>query len=141
MHTGRSTAAGRAMIGLDTGFFLRFLENDPTAVQTWRDIVGGEEAVVSSLTLFELKRLSLKGMVDAPAFEVMNDAIAAVCKIQWIDNTDVLMAGAGISHGLGIPAMDSLILAGFLAHGADTILTTDAHLARYKKKGVRVLKL
>ena len=101
MHTGRSTAAGRAMIGLDTGFFLRFLENDPTAVQAWRDIVGGEEAVVSSLTLFELKRLSLKGMVDAPAFEVMNDAIAAVCKIQWIDNTDVLMAGAGISHGGG----------------------------------------
>lgn len=129
------------MTGLDTGFFLRFLENDSVAVQTWRDIVGGEEAVVSSLTLFELKRLSLKGMVDAPAFKVMNDAIAAVCKIHWIDNADVLMAGAGISHGMGIPAMDSLILAGFLAHGADTILTTDEHLARYKKKGVSVLKL
>jgi len=141
MRIMRSIKAGKTMIGLDTGFFLKFLEDDRTAVETWRSIVDGEEAVVSSLTLFELKRLQLKGMLDAQAFDIVSNAIAAVCKIQWIDNSEALEAGAGISHGLSIPAVDSLILAGLLAEDADTILTTDAHLAHYRKKGVKVVKL
>ena len=48
---------------------------------------------------------------------------------------------AGLSHGLGIPAVDSLILAGFLLNGSETIYTTDAHLEKYVNKGVQVIKL
>jgi len=52
------------MIGLDTGFFIRFLENNKDAVQTWREIIKGEESCVSCLSIFELSRLSLRGIID-----------------------------------------------------------------------------
>jgi PIN domain nuclease of toxin-antitoxin system len=52
------------MIGLDTGFFIRFLENNKDAVQTWREIIEGEESCVSCLSIFELSRLSLRGRID-----------------------------------------------------------------------------
>ena len=48
---------------------------------------------------------------------------------------------AGLSHGLGIPGIDSLILAGFILNSVETIYTSDAHLEKYIKKGVQVIKL
>jgi len=49
--------------------------------------------------------------------------------------------GANLSHGLGIPTVDALILAGFLVLNVNTIYTTDSHLERFKKKGVKVFRL
>jgi hypothetical protein len=49
--------------------------------------------------------------------------------------------GANLSHGLRIPAVDALILAGFLTLNANTIYTTDSHLELFHKKGIKVLKL
>ena len=46
-----------------------------------------------------------------------------------------------LSHGLGIPAVDALILAGFLVLNVNTIYTTDSHLELFHKKGIKILKL
>ena len=46
-----------------------------------------------------------------------------------------------LSHGLGIPAVDALILTGFLVLDVDTIYTTDSHLELFHKKNVKILKL
>ncbi len=46
-----------------------------------------------------------------------------------------------LSHGLGMPAVDALILAGFSVLNVNTIYTTDSHLEGFKKKGVKVFRL
>jgi predicted nucleic acid-binding protein len=129
------------MIGLDTGFFVKFLENNKEAVRAWKEIMEGEEAAVSCLTLYELKRLSLKGMIDIKALEIIFSAVSSLCRIVWLNEQDILLMGANLSHGLGIPSVDALILAGLLKSGATTIYTTDSHLQAYQKKEVAVIRL
>lgn len=128
------------MIGLDTGFFVEFLRANPQAVSVWETLTGdNEEAVVSCLTLFELERLGLKGVIEGS--EILLEAIPAVCRVHWLQDSDTLSRAAALSHGLGMPAVDSLILAGFLTSMAQMIYTTDRHLEAYKKKGVSIVNL
>lgn len=129
------------MIGLDTGFFVKFLENNKAAVQTWRGIIEGEESCVSSLSIFELNRLSLRGIIDPKTTDLLIEAILTMCQVVWLDEKEVLLTGARLSHGLNIPAIDALILAGFIILNAETIYTTDSHLERFKRKGIKVLRL
>ena len=129
------------MIGIDTGFFIRFLENNKDAVQTWREIIEGEESCVSCLSIFELSRLSLRGIIDPETTDLLIEAILSMCKVVWLDEKGILLIGARLSHGINIPAVDALILAGFLMLNAVMIYTTDSHLARFKKKGVKVFRL
>jgi len=129
------------MIGLDTGFFIRLLENKKEAVRIWQGIVKGEESSVSCLTIFELKRLSLKKAIDEETAGLLIDAILSICKVTWIDGKEILLMGANLLHGLGMPAVDALILAGFLVLNVNTIYTTDSHLELFYKKGIKILKL
>lgn len=129
------------MIGLDTGFFIRFLENNKEAVQIWQGIIEGEESCISCLSIFELSRLSLKGIIDTETTDILIDAILSMCKVVWLDEKGILLMGARLSHGLKIPAVDAFILAGFLMFNAGTIYTTDSHLERFKKKGVKIFML
>jgi len=128
------------MIGLDTGYFVEFLRGNREAVSVWKALIEGEEeGVVSCLTLFELERLGLKKGIDGA--ETLLEAIPAVCKVSWIQEPETLSRAAALSHGLGIPAVDSLILTGFLASMVQTVYTTDRHLETYKKKGVNIINL
>jgi predicted nucleic acid-binding protein len=129
------------MIGLDTGFFIRLLENKKEAVRIWQGIVEGEESSVSCLTIFELKRLSMKKAIDEETTGLLIDAILSICEVTWIEGKEILLMGANLSHGLGIPAVDALILAGFLMLNVNTIYTTDSHLELFYKKGIKTLKL
>ncbi|MDD1444414.1 PIN domain-containing protein [Dolichospermum sp. ST_sed3] len=105
-------------------------------------MVDGEtDAVVCSLTIYELKRLSLKGGLAIAAVQLTIEAIMAVCQVVWIDNCELLDAAARLSHGNDIPAVDAIILASLLHAGAHTIYSTDRHLQSFKKKGIRVVNL
>jgi len=117
------------MIGLDTGFFIELINGNEEAISVWKSGMDDEtEVVVCSLTLFEIERLGLKGKVQQPA--VILDAIHAVTFVVWL-NPEILSFAARLSHGLGIPAVDSLILAGLLSKDVTEIYTTDAHLEAY----------
>ena len=128
------------MIGLDTGFFVEFLRANPQAVAVWENLIeSDDEAVVSCLTIFELERLGLKKAIEGAG--TILEAIPAVCTVLWIQEPDTLSRAAALSHGLGMPAVDSLILAGFVSAMAEAVYTTDRHLEAYKKKGVQVINL
>jgi predicted nucleic acid-binding protein len=99
------------------------------------------EWAISCLTLFELKRLALRGSLDQWLVDSLIETIKSLCLISWLDTVEVHDAAAGLAHGLGIPAVDALLLAGLPAIGAEIIYTTDAHLEKYNKKGVRVVRL
>lgn len=129
------------MTGLDTGFFVELLKGNSVAVELWKNIMENDESLVSCLTIYELKRLSLKGAIEHTAAESVTEAIMAICRVIWINDLHTLATAAGIAHGIGIPAMDSLILAGLVDNGARVVYTTDSHLENFKKKGFKVLNL
>jgi predicted nucleic acid-binding protein len=125
------------MIGLDTGFFVELLKANKEAVELWKKIMDGEDVSVSCLSIFELKRLSLKRAIDSEAVETLIEAVLAICKVVWLDNNELLLSGASLSYGPGIASTDALILASLVESGAQTIFTIDHHLEGFKKKGVK----
>ena len=129
------------MTGLDTGFFVKLLKGDRQAITLFEQMDEDADLCVSCLTIFELKRLSLRGALEKEAVNQLIVNILSLCRVAWIDNVEIHDMAAGLSHGLGIPAVDSLILAGFILNGSETIYTTDSHLEKYVKKGIRVIKL
>jgi predicted nucleic acid-binding protein len=129
------------MTGLDTGFFVNLLRGDARTVGLFEEMDEEDELCVSCLSIFELKRLSMRGALDPEAVDQLIEHIKYLCRIAWLDTVEIHEMAAGLAHGLGIPAMDALILAGLLENGSETIFTTDSHLEKYVKKGVRVLKL
>jgi predicted nucleic acid-binding protein len=129
------------MIGLDTGFFFKLLKGNRQATEIFEHIDDDTDLCVSCLTIFELKRLSLRGALEEAAVNGLIDNIMSLCHISWLNNVEIHDVAASLSHGLGIPAIDSLILAGFILNGSETIYTTDSHMEKYVKKGVRVIKL
>ena len=129
-------------VGFDTGYFVRLLEGNETAVKVWEELTAGDiNAVVSPLTFFELKRLGLKGEINNNALETLFEAIEGICHVVWLNDADIFMDAASISHGTGIPTVDSIILASCLASNANIIYTTDSHFKAYKKKSVTIIKM
>jgi predicted nucleic acid-binding protein len=130
------------IVGFDTGYFVRLLEGNEAAVKVWKDLTEGNiDAVVSPLTFFELKRLGLKGEINNTSLETLFEAIEGICHIVWLKDTGIFTSSASISHGTGIPAVDSIILASFPAMNVKKIYTTDSHFKAYKKKSVSIIEL
>jgi predicted nucleic acid-binding protein len=130
------------IVGFDSGYFVRLLEGNETAVKVWQDLTEGEiDAVVSPLTFFELKRLGLKGEINNESLETLFEAIEGLCHIVWLNDTYIFTSSASISHGTGIPAVDSIILFSCLTMNAKKIYTTDPHLKAYKKKSVSIIEI
>ncbi len=127
------------MIGLDTGYFFEVLNGNQDAVDLWKEGMNDEvDLVVSCLSLFEIERLGLKGAVrDA---SVILESIKGMCKVVWLDH-ELLSQGARFSHGLGVPAMDSLILASLVSSSCSEIWTTDSHFEAYQSNKTRVRNL
>jgi len=129
------------MIGLDTGFFIEVLKANEGAVHVLRQIHDGDDACVSGLTLFELRRLALNGLLEKEFIDVVIQNIPSFCTVCWLDNPEIHDFAAGLSLDLGISAMNSLILAGLVLSGAETIYTTDPRMELYANRGVAVVRL
>ncbi len=110
-------------------------------MRIWEGILQGDESAVSCLTLYELKRLSLKGVIESNAVDIIIEAIRAICRIVWLDNTEILLGAATISHSHNIHAMDSLILASLFTLNVKKIYTTDSHMEKYRKKSVNMIPM
>ena len=127
------------MIGLDTGFFIELMNGNEEAVDIWKSCLDDEvDLVVSSLSLFEIERLGLKGKLKD--WEAILDAIDAVTLVVWLER-DMLSLAARFSHCLGSPAVDSLILACLVSNECTEIYTTDSHLETYQSNKVKVRNL
>ena len=129
------------MIGLDAGYFVRLLEGHREAKLIWSTIIEGEASAVSCLSIFELARMARKSAISVEAEAALREGILGLCRVCWLEKEEVLLSGANMAHGLGLPAVDALILAGLLSVGANRIYTTDSHMEAYKKRGVRIIRM
>jgi predicted nucleic acid-binding protein len=130
------------MTGLDTGYFVELLRGNEVALDLWKDLIEGRvQACCSALSVFELQRLALMGKIDSAASDALVQAAPSLMRVMWIDNLELMDHAARLSQGLGIPSMDSLILAGLLRAGCTQIYTTDSDFQRFEAKGVEVINL
>jgi len=127
------------MIGLDTGFFIELMNGNQQAVNLWKSCLDDEvDLAVSALSLFEIERLGFKGKLKEA--DTVLDAIHGVTSVVWLDQ-EILSQAARLSHGLGIPAVDSLILASLVCSGCYEVYTTDSHLQMYENNKVSITNL
>jgi len=86
------------MTGLDTGFFVELIKGNQQTLRVWNAVLDREDSVVSCISLYELKKLALKGSIDRHSADVLLEAIKNICIISWLDNDDILIAAANMSH-------------------------------------------
>lgn len=126
------------IIGFDTGYFIELLKGNKDAINIWKSLEEENDGIVSCLTFFELERLGLKGAIKD--IETLIESIKVVCRVIWFD-FEILSSGAKLSHGIGIPSIDALILSSLLNNNVNVIYTTDKHLSKYSRKGINVINL
>jgi predicted nucleic acid-binding protein len=114
------------LLGVDTGFFVSYANHHPRALTIWQELVDGlHTLVVSTLTINEIlvyfyqRGDSDKGQ-EWVALMVETDSIEVVPV-----SVEIAVRSARYRHGIGLPTVDSVILATFLERGCEKMLSTD----------------
>ena len=114
------------LLGADTGFFVSYANQHPRALAIWQELIDGLHAlVVSTLTINEIlvyfyrRGESDKGQ-EWVALMVEMDNIAVVPV-----SVEIAARSARYRHGMGLPTVDSVIMATFLERGCERMLSTD----------------
>lgn len=116
-------------LGLDTGFFVRLLAADDDARFVWNRIVDEDDhGAIGCLTLYELTRLGLRGMIARKAARTLVGELVHLCRIVWIDDSSLIDRAARLAHGNDLSMADALIVSSFMAAEVERIYTTDAKL-------------
>ena len=128
------------VVGLDTGFFVALSGENKTAIRLWEKIIEGEvKALVATPVIFELRKLSLKGIINRTFCDALFEAFKNGCvEIKKID-FEMAEKAAYISHGSSMPAMDALIYTCYLE--TDEIYTMDSDFSLSGRKKPEVINL
>lgn len=133
---------GYNVVGLDTGFFKRVVDEHEQAVALFQQVTQHEIPVfVSCISIYELIKLRYKGVVDHDTADALLAQIPSAFEIVWLDRDSLLQRAAGISHGNRIPMADALIIACCLQEACEVIYTTDMDLTRYEGKDIDIVCL
>ena len=116
------------LIGVDTGFFISQMNGQPRAVQIWQEFLEGKhQFVVSTLTIHEIFIYFYKRGTGELATEWLS-SLTAIDNIIMIPVSIAIAAqSARFRHGMGLPAVDSLLLSTFLHRRCELIISTDNH--------------
>ncbi len=127
------------VIGLDTGFFVALMQKEKEAVRFWKDLSLSEiPPVVSILTIGELLYVSFR--LNQPDLgKQLAENIFVAANVVPVER-EVAEKAAGLKASIGIPYVDSLILATFVISRCKEIHTTDKnHFSRINIKGMRLV--
>ena len=124
-------------VGLDTGFLLKLYEGDERSRGYADKLADGKwRGVVSAISWYEFpKVLMRRGIGYGKAIRFLKDFCKGVIVVELKKET--FARASKISMGLGLPALDALILTGFMEEGCEALITTDSDFERVK--GIDVL--
>jgi predicted nucleic acid-binding protein len=115
-------------IGVDTSFFISQLNAQPRAVQIWQEFLEGKhQFVVSTLSIHEIFIYFYKRGVGELASQWLSMLIELKNVVITPASADIAARSARLRHGMGLPAIDSLLLATFLHENCELIVSTDNH--------------
>ncbi|NHZ72024.1 MAG: PIN domain-containing protein [Aquificales bacterium] len=115
------------VLGADTGFFIARAQNHPQATAVWQKLMGGKhELVVSTVTINELLVYYFKRGQG----EVGEKLVSLMIRNKFVNlvpvSVEIAQLSARYRHGVGLPTVDSLILATCLDRKCDKLLSTDS---------------
>jgi predicted nucleic acid-binding protein len=122
-------------LGADTGLLIAIANKIPQALELWETIRSGENHLfLSTVSINELlvhfykrgKRNAAESLIKI-AKELKHIAIAPV-------TLSIAELSAGYRHGLGLPTIDSIILATFMKKKCKRIYTNDSHFKIVKER-------
>lgn len=124
---------GDARYGLDTGFFFRLFQGDDRPQTIWSAITRGPAVgIVSSVSVYELQRNALKGLLVREDVEAFLDDLPLLCTMHDALSMETAQRAARLGWGNGLSMADALILQSFLAADATHIVTTDHDFEVYE---------
>ncbi|MEF8797655.1 MAG: PIN domain-containing protein [Salinivenus sp.] len=119
--------------GLDTGFFFRLFEGAERARGVWTALTeGSDEGVVSSMSVYELQRNALKGLLVREDVEAFLAELPYLCTVHETLSVDTAQRAAHLGWGNGLAMADALILQAFLEEDVTHIVTTDRDFEAYE---------
>jgi predicted nucleic acid-binding protein len=129
------------LIGGDTGFIIGIAEGESSALARWAEVVEGQvDLVISVMTINELLVHFYKRGKTESAEELL-DLLRALGNIRfWPVTEEIAERSAGYRYGLGIPTIDSLILATFVSAGCDLVLSSDEHFHKAAEQKIITLR-
>jgi predicted nucleic acid-binding protein len=114
------------LLGADTGFFVSYANNHPRALEIWQELIDGlHTLVVSTLTINEiLVYFYQRG--DGDKGQEWVDLMVEADSIEIVPvSVKIAVRSARYRHGMGLPTVDSVILATFLDRQCEKLLSTD----------------
>lgn len=133
------------MIFCDTGFFVEYLNANKQAAELWSNARAQQQKpIMSVISLYELRKLALKGEIKKPPTSEFLRLAPTLCSIIYLSETNskgLLEQAARIAHGNSMSMADSLIFTSALQAGATTLYTTDSDMAKYKGAGPDIVRL
>jgi predicted nucleic acid-binding protein len=114
------------LLGADTGFFVSYANNHPRALEIWQELIDGlHTLVVSTLTINEiLVYFYQRG--DGDKGQEWVDLMVEADSIEIVPvSVKIAVRSARYRHGMGLPTVDSVILATFLDRQCEKMLSTD----------------
>ena len=114
------------LLGVDTGFFVAYANNHPRALEIWQELIDGlHTLVVSTLTINELL-VYFYQRGDGDKAQEWIDLMVETDSIEVIPvSIEIAASSARYRHGMGLPTVDSVILATLLTCQCDKVLSTD----------------
>ena len=114
------------LLGIDTGFFVSYANNHPRAVEIWQELAEGQHTlVISTLTINDiLVYFYRRG--DGNRGQEWVDLMVEADSIEVVPvSVEIAASSARYRHGMGLPTVDSVILATFLNRQCEKLLSTD----------------
>ena len=114
------------LLGTDTGFFVAYANNHPRALRIWQELIDGlHTLVVSTLTINKILVYFYKRGNGDKGQEWV-DLVVETDNIEIVPvSVEIAARSAQYRHGLGLPTVDSVILATFLDRRCEKMLSTD----------------
>jgi len=119
--------------GLDTGFFFRLFDGTDRSREAWAAVTEtAATGVVSTVSVYELQRHALKGLLVRDDVEAFLEELPLLCTMHDPLTAEGAQRAAHLGWGTGLAMADALILQSFLDEDVTHVLTTDRDLTAYE---------
>jgi len=119
-------------VGLDTGFLLKLYEGNERSRGYAEKLASGKwRGVVSAVSWYEFPRVLMRRGIDyEKAIRFLKGFCEGVTVVELKKET--FARAFKVSMAFGLPALDALILTGFMEEGCRAVITTDGDFERVK---------
>ena len=130
------------VIGVDTGFFIELTKDNSEVINIWNKVLNGEEKLIVSVVSLNELAVYFYRIGDIAKKNRLIDLLKSIPNVELVPVTvKIAEESAKYRHSLGIPTVDSLILATLILHGSKEIISTDPHFKKADEQKLVKVKL